>query len=154
MTVVKATRILAAATALAAVPLLSAMPQTQPPAPAATNSPPAVAKPDVGVPPAQRQTTLPVSPDDGKPAATAAMKPLVGLAVVSSDGRSLGTVHSEMAEPGGKATTIYLKTGGFLGFGSHLVAIPDSKFTLNGNTVQVNMTADEVSKLPEAKEQS
>ena len=35
-----------------------------------------------------------------------------------------------------------------------MVAIPDGKFTQSGNNVQLGMTADEVSKLPEVKEQS
>ena len=35
-----------------------------------------------------------------------------------------------------------------------MVAIPDGKFTKTGDNVQLGMTSDEVSKLPEVKEQS
>ena len=77
---------------------------------------------------------------------------MVGLAVKSSDGTNLGTVRSVMTEPGGK-TAIGIKVGGFLGFGGHMVAIPDGKFNRVGDTVQVNMTANEVHKLPQAVEQ-
>ena|SRR5215468_10131614 len=41
----------------------------------------------------------------------------------------------------------------FLGFGGHIVAIPNGKFDRVGDTVQINMTADEVNKLPKAKTQ-
>jgi hypothetical protein len=57
-------------------------------------------------------------------------------------------------ERGGKVTAIGVKVGGFLGFGGHMVVIPDGKFNRVGNTVQINMTADEVHNLPEAKKQS
>jgi hypothetical protein len=55
-------------------------------------------------------------------------------------------------EPSGKSA-IGLKVGGFLGFGGHMVAIPDGKFNRIGDTVQVNMTTDEVNRLPRAKTQ-
>ena len=89
------------------------------------------------------------TPAEKKAAAPAATGNLVGLTAKSSDGHSLGTVQSVMTEPGGK-TGISLKVGGFLGFGAHLVEVPDGKFNRVGDTVQVNMTADEVNKLPRA----
>jgi len=46
-----------------------------------------------------------------------------------------------------------VKVGGFLGFGGHMVALPDGKFNRVGDTVEVNMMADEVQKLPQAVEQ-
>jgi hypothetical protein len=44
-------------------------------------------------------------------------------------------------------------TCGFLGLGGKLVAIPDGKFTRTGADIQLGMTAGEVSKLPEVKDQ-
>ena len=79
---------------------------------------------------------------------------LVGLAVFSSDGNKLGAVHSVASGPDGNVTAIYLKTGGFLGFGGKVVAIPQGKFTHTADTIQVSMTADEVNKLPEAEEKA
>jgi PRC-barrel domain len=76
----------------------------------------------------------------------------VGLAAKSSDGTDLGKVQSVIMLAG-RTTAIGLKVGGFLGFGGHMVAIPDDKFNHIGDTVQVNMTADEVNKLPPAKDQ-
>ena len=61
-------------------------------------------------------------------------------------------MQSVSADPDGKVKAIHLKTGGFLGFGGKLVAIPEGKFTKAGENVQLGMTSDEVSKLPEVKE--
>jgi hypothetical protein len=76
----------------------------------------------------------------------------VGLTAKSSDGTNLGTVHTVITNPSGK-TAIGVRVGGFLGFGGHMVALPDGKFNRVGDTVEVNMTADEVHKLPQAVEQ-
>ena len=54
----------------------------------------------------------------------------------------------------GASTAIGVKVGGFLGFGGHMVIIPDGRFNRVGDTVQINMTSDEVHKLPEAKKKS
>jgi hypothetical protein len=82
------------------------------------------------------------------------ISPLVGLTVFSADGNKMGTVHSVSAGPDGKATAIRIKTGGFLGFGAKLVAIPEGRFTQSGSNIQLALTADEVSKLPEVQGQS
>ena len=89
-------------------------------------------------------------------AATAVLAlPAAGQAAVfSSDGTKLGNVQSVVTAPDGKVTAIHIKSGGFLGFGGKLVAIPEGKFTRSGENVQLGMTAEEVSKLPETKEQS
>jgi sporulation protein YlmC with PRC-barrel domain len=94
------------------------------------------------------------APTDKKAAAPAAIGELAGLTAKSSDGTDLGTVYGVTMPPGGKVTAIAVKVGGFLGFGRHMVVIPDGKFNRVGDTVQINMTADEVHKLPEAKKQT
>ena len=78
--------------------------------------------------------------------------PLIGLPVFSSDGNKLGIVDSIDGQPDGKVTAINVRTGGFLGFGTKLVAIPEGKFTRKGDTIQLSLSADEVGKLPEATE--
>ena len=125
------------------------MAQTQPNPPSPANSP-AVTQPQPSAPPAAPQAT----PADKKAAPSTAIGDLVGLTAKSSDGANLGTVYGVTMAPGGKVTAIGLKVGGFLGFGGHMVIIPDGKFDRVGDTVQINMTADEVHKLPEAKKQS
>jgi hypothetical protein len=151
-------RLLAAAAVISGAALLPASAQqTPPPSP---SSPPAATTPDPApMPPASRPTapaekpTL-TRPGDKSVTAPAKVNPLIGLSVFSSDGSKLGTVHSVSAEPDGKVKAIRFKTGGFLGFGGKMVQIPDGKFTKSGDNIQLGLTADEVSKLPEVKEQS
>ena len=147
MSVIRLARIVGTASVVVALPLVTAMAQTQsPPSPI---SPPAATKPESSVPP----TAPPTTPAEKRAAAPAAAGSLVGLVVKSSDGTNLGNVQSVTTEPDGK-TAIGIKVGGFLGFGGHIVAIPDGKFNRVGDTVQINLTADEVNKLPKAKTQS
>jgi hypothetical protein len=145
MSVTTVIRIAGTAGILVALPLVAAMAQTQSP-PSSSPTPPAATTPQTNPPPAAPQAT-PSTPNDKKASAAGAIDNLLGLTAKSSDGTNLGTVQSVITGPGGK-TTIGLKVGGFLGFGGHTVAIPDDKFNHMGDTVQVNMTADEVNKLP------
>jgi hypothetical protein len=97
----------------------------------------------------------PVVPGSGERNVVAPIKnPLIGLPVFSSDGNKLGIVDSIDGQPDGKVTAINIRTGGFLGFGTKLVAIPEGKFQRAGDFVQVGMTADEVSKLPALKDRT
>ena len=93
-------------------------------------------------PPAGRQarsprrlppTAVPPRPADKSATAPAKVNPLVGLAVFSSDGSKMGTVQSVSAAPDGSVKAIHIKTGGFLGFGGKLVAIPEGRFTKSGD---------------------
>ena len=79
------------------------------------------------------------------PTATA---PQPGMVVVSSDGQKIGTVESIDGTQDGKLTALHVASGGFLGFGARLVTIPEGRFAVVGDMVRVEMTADEVSKLP------
>ena len=151
MVVQKRARILTATAVLVAVPLVSAMAQTQPPASTETSPPPSATSPQTSAPPpASTPSTV---PSEKKAAVPTAARELAGLTAKSSDGSNLGTVQGVMVEPGGKVRAVLVKVGGFLGFGGHLVAIPDGKFTRTGDIVQIGMTADEVNKLPEVKTQ-
>jgi hypothetical protein len=138
---------LGVAALLISLPLASAAAQTAPsttpgPATPAPSSPPA-AKPAPAPAPGDKSAMTPKKADS-----------MVGLAVFTSDGTKLSTVHSVSTAPDGKVTAIRLKTGGFLGFGGKLVAIPEGKFARTGDTIRLALTADEVSKLPEVDEQS
>jgi hypothetical protein len=147
MYVTQLARISGTAAVLLAMPLKTAIAQTQPPPPS-PQSPPAATKP---VPETSRhavvsgQTT--VSVQNQKKSGVTPATDLVGLAAKSSDGTSLGTVHSVLTGLGGKIT-IAVKVGGVLGLDGHMVTIPDDRFNHIGDTVQVNMTADELNKLP------
>jgi sporulation protein YlmC with PRC-barrel domain len=158
MLILKRARLAGAVVAIAGFPLLAnAQTETQPTSPA-PSAPPAATQPAPSPmpPPATRPSTEPKRPVTGPADKSAAAKtnPLIGLAVFSSDGSRLGTVQSVATEPGGKVTAIHIKTGGFLGFGGKTVAIPEGKFTRAGDNVQLGMTSEEVSKLPEIKKES
>lgn len=143
----------AAVALLASLPLLSASAQTTPQTPNPTPAePPAATRPDAQ--PMPPKSTIQKAPGNASATNPPQANALVGLTVFSSDGSKLGAVHSVSAGPDGKVTAIRIKSGGFLGLGAKLVAIPEGKFTRTGDTVQLGMTADEVSKLPEVKEQS
>ena len=78
--------------------------------------------------------------------------PLVGLAVFASDGSKVGTIDSVDGEPDGRITAINVRTGGLLGFGTRVVAVPEGKFHRTGSSVHVALTAEELSQLPVIKE--
>ena len=150
MSVIRLARIVGAAGVIAALPCIAVTAQTQSPPPSST-SPPAATKPETSASPTAPQVNPSMEPSE-KAAPPAAADQLVGLTAKSSDGTNLGTVQAAIMEPNGK-TAIGVKVGGFLGFGGHIVAIPNGKFDRVGDTVQINMTADEVNKLPKAKTQ-
>ncbi|KAB2917944.1 MAG: PRC-barrel domain containing protein [Hyphomicrobiaceae bacterium] len=144
---------------LAGAPLTAALAQSSPPP--TTTAPPASSRPESPTtPPAAKPSdpmTKPAAPatsPDKSATAPAKVNPLIGLAVFSSDGTKLGAVQGVSAEPDGKVKAIHIRTGGFLGFGGKIVAIPEGKFTRAGDNVRLSLTSDEVSKLPEVKGQS
>jgi PRC-barrel domain len=157
MTTLTRLRLIGAAALVSSAAALSAAAQTQTPAPETT--PPAVKPepaptPPTGMKPSEPMKTPAAPSATERQSAAPAKNPMIGLNVFSSDGNNLGAVQSVDAGPDGKVRAIRLKTGGFLGFGGKLVEIPEGKFTKSGDNVQLGMTSDEVSKLPEVKNQS
>jgi PRC-barrel domain len=131
-------RLLGAA-ALLSVSALAAMAQQSPP-----SQPPATEKP-----PLSKPATSPGS-SQAKPAA----HPLMGLNAISIDGSKVGDVRAVKTSPDGKVTALHIRSGGFLGLGGKLVAIPEGKFVQKGDSIHLSLTAEEVSKLPEVKDAS
>ena len=78
----------------------------------------------------------------------------MGLTAISIDGSKIGDVRQVKTTPDGKVTALHIKSGGFLGFGGKIVEIPESKFTQKGDNIQLSLTAEDVSKLPEVKDAS
>ena len=161
MTTLTRLRLIGAAALLSSAAALSAAAQTQTPAPDTQTAPPAVKPepaptptPPTGMKPSDPAKTPAAPSPTGRQSAAPAKNPMIGLTVFSSDGNKLGSVQSVDAGPDGNVRAIRLKTGGFLGFGGKLVEIPEGKFTKSGDNVQLGMTSDEVSKLPEVKNQS
>jgi sporulation protein YlmC with PRC-barrel domain len=141
MLILKRVRQFGVVTILASTPLVPLAAQT-----------PQSAPPNAS-PPSSPVVQLPKAAPTTRPA-DAVQNPLVGLAVFSSDGNKVGTVESVDGQPDGKITAINIKVGGFLGFGTKVVAIPEGKFQRAGAFVQVGMTAEDISKLPALKDQT
>jgi PRC-barrel domain len=150
----KPVRLLGAAALLSVSALAAAAQQAPAPQPSTPAEKPPMAKPEPAAPqtaptPApQKPATTPKS--EAKPAA----HPLMGLTAFSADGSKVGDVRAVNTTPDGKVTALHIKTGGFLGFGGKIVAIPEGKFTQKGDNIQLGLTAEEVSKLPEVKDAS
>jgi hypothetical protein len=86
------------------------------------------------------------------PAGHAQTQSLVGLVVFASDGTRVGEVRSVSAGPGGDIVALHVRTGGFLGFGGRIIAIPGSKFIRSGHSIRLDLDSDEVTGLPEVKD--
>jgi hypothetical protein len=144
-------RLLGAA-ALLSVSTLAAAQQTPAPEP----SPPAEKSPMAKPEPAPQTAPTPQKPtaQPGSSQAKQPAHPLLGLTAVAIDGSKIGDVRAVKATPDGKVTALHIHSGGFLGFGGRIVEIPEGKFTRNGDNIQLNFTAEEVSKLPRVKDGS
>jgi len=158
MTMLTRLRLIGAAVLVSSAAAIAASAQTQTPAPDTQTTPPAAKPEPAPTMPSTGPAMKPSSPAmpnaTDKQSAAPAKNPMIGLSVFSSDGSKLGAVQSVTAASDGKVKAIRLKTGGFLGFGGKLVEIPEGKFTKSGDNVQLGLTSDEVSKLPEVKNQS
>jgi PRC-barrel domain len=149
MSDLKPLRLLSAAALVSACSLAAVAQQAPEPTPPAEKPP--MTKPEAvpaptPVPPEQKPAT-------SSKATQGAANELVGLAAFSSDGSRVGDVRAVTTMPDGKMT-LHIKTGGFLGFGGRIVAIPEARYTRSGQNIQLGLTADEVSKLPEVKDAS
>jgi hypothetical protein len=131
-------RLLGAA-ALLSVSALAAVAQQSPP-----SQPPATEKSPLSKP------ATPPGSSQAKPAA----HPLIGLNAISIDGSKVGDVRTVKTSPDSKVTALHIRSGGFLGLGGKIVAIPEGKFVQKGDSIHLSLTAEEVSKLPEVKDAS
>ena len=135
--------------ALALVAAPAAMAQSTTPGETTPKTAPPAAAPAPSTAPQATPSTTPSTPATPKLNSSA----LLGKEVFSSDQSRLGKVERVVAGSDGMTQSIVIKSGGFLGFGGKMVAIPQSKFMMRGDTIHVQMTADDVSKLPEVHEQ-
>lgn len=78
---------------------------------------------------------------------------LVGRDVFSQDQTLVGQVE-RVASKDGRVQSIFIRTGGFLGFGARLVAISEGQFHMRGRNVQLQLTSEDVQKLPAVKASS
>jgi sporulation protein YlmC with PRC-barrel domain len=111
--------------------------------------------PPAAAPPTPRNEPPSSKPPAVKPSeapAAAGEKDLVGLDVFSSDGTRVGDVRAVSTGPSGDIVALLVRTGGFLGFGSRIVAIPHGRFSRAGRSVRLDLDSGQVSELPEVKE--
>jgi len=127
----------------------SSQPQSEPP-PAATPAPPRTEPGADAVPPSPKAPA--VKPSEAPATATATAQDLVGLTVFSSDGTRVGEVRAINTGSSGDIVALHIRTGGFLGFGGRIVAIPQGKFMRSGQSVRLDLNSDEVTGLPEVKD--
>ena len=138
-----------AAGAILVLSALAAAAQQAPPTPAEKPSaPPAEAAPrSEGVPAPEPRKRRAAPPSE-----TPAGHEMLGLSVFSSDGGKVGDVRAVNLAPDGRVAALHVRTGGFLGFGARIVAIPEGKFARSGQDVRLTFTADEVRSLPQVKD--
>jgi sporulation protein YlmC with PRC-barrel domain len=160
------------ALSLAAAPFLLALAvsaQTAPPAPGQAPAagqiepvpggpapaPAAKPSPDSGYGQGAEESTSdnPASPPGSSAAAKGTVDPLVGLEVVSNDGKKVGEVMAVKAGPDGKLREIHVKTGSFLGFGGRTVSIPADMVSKQGEKVSIAMPSSDIGKLPKLEVQ-
>jgi sporulation protein YlmC with PRC-barrel domain len=136
--------------AILAAPPLAVSAQQAPvePPPAEKSGPPGATAPSPDVAPSQR--TPVVKPSEAP--ATQAAQDLVGLNVFSSDGTRVGEVRSVRTGPSGDIIALRIHSGGFLGFGGRIVAIPQGKFIRSGHSIRLDFDSDEVKRLPEVSD--
>lgn len=154
------TKVLGVPLAIAAFGIGSALAQTSPgtsPSGGASPTPPAQVKPDMPstAPPATKPSGADADSDASpsaadKSAAAPNGKPgdMVGLPVVGSDGKAIGSVTEVKSESDGKVKELSVKTGTILGFGGTIVKIPADKIA--GSTtkeVKLSMTFDQFKQL-------
>lgn len=146
-------RLLWALAVSAALPLAASAQQ----APAET--PPAAAPPEKIAPlgtepgPPRPEAAPPSSKTPAvKPSETPAAQDLVGLNVFSADGTRIGEVRAVNTGPSGDIVALHIRTGGFLGFGGRIVAIPQGKFIRSGQSIRLDLDSDQVTGLPEVKD--
>ena len=95
-------------------------------------------------------TQAPPAPSKA-PAATTTQKndELMNKAIYSSDGKNLGSVAAVTRSSDGKVSDLTADIGGFLGIGSHRIALNSSQFTVGSDRIVLSLTADQAKALPE-----
>ena len=73
---------------------------------------------------------------------------LVGAPVFTADGTQVGEVADISIDEEGRPTRLLVKRGAILGFGVHVVRIPDGAFTALRGAVVINLSANAVKSLP------
>ena len=71
--------------------------------------------------------------------------------VFSSDGEQVGEVVALQRDPDNKVTGLHADIGGFLGLGETRVNLMPAQFKLQGDRVELNLTAEQAKALPKVQ---
>lgn len=71
--------------------------------------------------------------------------------VFSSDGEQVGEVVALQRDPDNKVTGLHADIGGFLGLGETRVNLMPAQFKLQGDRVELNLTAEQAKSLPKVQ---
>lgn len=77
------------------------------------------------------------------------LQDLVGSAVYGQNGEQVGEISDVLMNQQGKAERVVIDRGGFLGIGEKTIAVDMQDLTVAQDRVQVNMTDQQISELPE-----
>ncbi|SOD93795.1 DUF4142 domain-containing protein [Caenispirillum bisanense] len=77
------------------------------------------------------------------------LQDLVGAAVYGETGEQVGEISDVLMNQQGEAERVVIDRGGFLGIGEKTIAIDMDDLTVAQDRVQVNMTDQQISELPE-----
>jgi maltose-binding protein MalE len=110
---------------------------------------PAVAQTSTSTPPQEKSAT-----QDQSAAMTMTedqAKAWVDKVVYSSDGKNIGEVAEFKRSTDNKVSELHADIGGFLGVGETRIKLMPSEFTLQGDSVVLNITEEQVNALPKAE---
>ncbi|WP_445681672.1 PRC-barrel domain-containing protein [Radicibacter daui] len=122
--------------------------------PTTAPSPTAPADPSAPAAPLNNQPAAPSAPSTAAPAnALPSGDKILDMPVVDNGGEKVGNVVDVVYDNVGAVDEVIVSTGGFLGIGSHDVALDASSVSVapDGGGLQVAMSEDEVKQLPEWK---
>lgn len=92
--------------------------------------------------PSEKLATLSLTEQEGKA--------WIDKPVYTSDGKNIGEVVNFQRDAANNVVGMHADIGGVLGFGQTRVNVTTPQFTLNGDRVLLNMTAEEAKSLPKA----
>ncbi len=118
---------------------------TTPPATPPAATPPATTAPSTTAP---SSTASPTAASRDVILTEEEAKKWIDKTVYSSDNQNVGEVAAFNRDSSGKVSEMHADVGGFLGIGERRVKLMPSQFSLQGDRVVLNVTAEEVKAMP------
>lgn len=118
---------------------------TTPPATPPAATPPATTAPSTTSP---SSTTSPTAASRDVILTEEEAKKWIDKTVYSSDNQNVGEVAAFNRDSSGKVTEMHADVGGFLGIGERRVKLMPGQFSLQGDRVVLNVTAEQVKAMP------